>query len=246
MKDKVAIVTGGARGIGKAIVLKLASQGCHVAFNYAHSQEEAQKLKKEVKGFKVKCMAERVDVQDFTAVKSWVEQVKSDFGRLDILVNNAGITRDRSLMMMTKEEWDQVINTNLNGMFHFAKSCIVTFMKQKSGNIINISSVSGIIGLVGQANYSASKGGMNAFTKALAKEVGPFGVRVNAVCPGFIETEILSGFKEDKLEEIRNLIPLNRIGKVEDVAHCVAFLLSEEARYITGQLLTVDGGLAMR
>ncbi len=246
LKDKVAIVTGGSRGIGRAIVEALASRGCAVAFNYSKSHDVALELEKGVKAKGVRCKAECVDIKDFEDVKEWITQVKEDFGRVDILVNNAGIVIDKPLMMMSREDWDQVIDTNLSGMFNAAKACIVTFMKQKSGDIVNISSVSGVIGLPGQTNYSASKGGVNAFTKALAKEVARYGIRVNAVAPGFIETDILSHFTEDKKKEIAGLVPLQRIGTPQDVANCVVFLLSQGAQYMTGQIVQVDGGLAMR
>jgi 3-oxoacyl-[acyl-carrier protein] reductase len=165
---------------------------------------------------------------------------------LDILINNAGIIRDKALMMMTEEDWQTVIQTNLTGMFNASRACIVSFLKQKQGDIINISSVSGITGLARQTNYSASKGGMNAFTKALAKETAAYGVRVNAVAPGFIETDILSGLSEEQKNDIIRRIPLGRVGSPEDVAQGVKFLLSPEAAYMTGQILVVDGGLAIR
>ncbi len=246
LKNKVAIVTGGARGIGRAIVEALAQRGCDIAFNYSQSHELALELEKEIKAKGVRCKAECVDIKDFEDVKEWIAQVKEDFGRIDILVNNAGIVVDKPLMMMSRQDWDEVIDTNLSGMFNAAKACIVTFMKQKSGDIVNISSVSGVIGLPGQTNYSASKGGMNAFTKALAKEVARFNVRVNAIAPGFIETDILSKFTDEKKNELIASIPLQRIGSVTDVASCVAFLLSDGAKYMTGQVIHVDGGLAMR
>ena len=245
-KNKVAIVTGGSRGIGRAIVEALAGRGCDIAFNYSKSHEAALELEKAIKAKGVRCKAECVDIKDFEDVKEWIARVKEDFGRVDILVNNAGIVIDKPLMMMSREDWDQVLDTNLSGMFNAAKACIVTFMKQKSGDIVNISSVSGVIGLPGQTNYSASKGGMNAFTKALAKEVARYGVRVNAVAPGFIETDILSHFTDDKKKEIADSIPLQRIGTPQDVANCVVFLLSQGAQYMTGQIVQVDGGLAMR
>jgi 3-oxoacyl-[acyl-carrier protein] reductase len=246
LKDKVAIVTGGSRGIGRAIVLKLANLGSHVAFNYHQSQKPALSLEKEVKKMGRLCITKCVDVRDFKGIKSWIDETKKSLGRVDILVNNAGIVIDKSLMLMTEEDWREVIDTNLNGMFNAAKACIVTFMKQKSGHIINISSVSGITGLAGQTNYSATKGGMNAFTKALAKEVAGYGIRVNAVAPGFIDTEILSKFTDEEKQDIVDKIPLQRIGSAEDVANCVGFLLSEHAKYITGQVIQVDGGMAMR
>lgn len=246
LKNKVAIVTGGSRGIGRAIVEALAACGCDIAFNYSKSHDVALELEKAVKAKGVRCKAECVDIKDFEDVKEWIAQVKEDFGRIDILINNAGIVIDKPLMMMSREDWDQVIDTNLSGMFNAAKACIVTFMKQKSGDIVNISSVSGVIGLPGQTNYSASKGGVNAFTKALAKEVGRYGVRVNAVAPGFIETDILSHFTDDQKKEIAGRVPLQRIGTPQDVANCVVFLLSHGAHYMTGQIVQVDGGLAMR
>ncbi len=246
LKDKVTIVTGGSRGIGRGIVLKLAKLGCDIAFNYQQNKEAAVSLEGEVKALGRRCQASCVDVKDFEAVKTWVQDIKSNFEHIDILVNNAGIIRDKPLMMMTKQDWDDVIQTNLTGFFHLSRACIVTFMKQKSGAIINMSSVSGVIGLPGQTNYSAAKGGIIAFTKALAKEVAPFGVRVNAIAPGFIETEILVNFSEEQRQKIVEQIPLQRLGTVEDVANCVAFLLSPDAQYMTGQVVQVDGGLAIR
>ena len=246
LKNKVAVVTGGSRGIGRAIVLKLSSLGCRVAFNYQKNEAAALALESEVKKLGGEIKASCVDIKDFKQVKAWIDETREHFGGLDILVNNAGIIVDKALMMMSPEDWQQVIDTNLTGFFNASRASIVTFMKQKSGNIVNISSVSGVIGLPRQTNYSASKGGINAFTKALAKEVAAFNIRVNAIAPGFIETEILSGFNDEQKKQIAQNIPLGRLGSVEDVAHCVAFLLSEEAQYITGQILCVDGGLTMR
>lgn len=246
LKGKVAIVTGGSRGIGRAIVLKLADLGCDVAFNYAKSTEEAAALEAEVKKRGVKVKSSCVDIKDFNTVKDWIADVRETFGGLDILVNNAGIIIDKALMLMSEDDWTKVIDTNLNGMFNACRASIVTMMKQKSGNIINISSVSGVFGLPRQTNYSASKGGMNAFTKALAKEVAPYNIRVNAVAPGFIETEILAGFNEEQKKQIADTVPLARIGSVDDVANCVKFLVGEHSQYITGQIIQVDGGLAIR
>ena len=245
-KQKIAVVTGASRGIGRAICLKLAQAGYDIAFNYAKNQEAAESLEKEIKKLNVECFKKQVDIKSFEAVKIFINEVKEEYGRIDVLVNNAGIIIDKPLMMMMENDWREVVDTNLNGCFNATKACTFTFMKQKSGNIINISSVSGVIGLPGQTNYSATKGGINAFTKALAKEVAAFGVRVNAVAPGFIETEILSGFSAEKKKQITDLIPLNRIGSVDDVANCVMFLLSDAAQYMTGQVVVVDGGLAIR
>ena len=244
--DHVALVTGGSRGIGRAIVLMLAREGYRVAFSYLNNKESALSLEEEVRRLGGIAKAGAVDVKDFAAVKAWVNEARDSFGRLDVLVNNAGIIRDKALMLMLPEDWEEVLATNLTGVFHASRAVIVTFMKQKSGDIINISSVSGVIGLSRQTNYSASKGGINAFTKALAKEVAAYGIRVNAIAPGYIETDILSGFDSQKKEEIAKTIPVGRLGTVEDVAGCVQFLLSDSARYITGQILVVDGGLAIR
>ena len=246
LKNQTAIVTGASRGIGRAIALKLADLGANVAFNYQNSPDHASTLEKELTAKGVKAIASRVDIKNFDEVKTWIESVKAELGGLDILVNNAGIIRDKALMMMSTDDWHQVIDTNLTGVFNATRASIVTLMKQKKGRIINISSVSGVIGLPRQVNYSASKGGINAFTKALAKEVASFGIRVNAVAPGFIETEILSGFTLDQKLKIIEMIPLSRIGSVDDVCGVVEFLLSEQASYVTGQVIVVDGGLAIR
>ncbi len=243
---KVALVTGGSRGIGRAVVLALAQEGCQVAFSYVNNEAAALETQSAAAAFGVKVAAAKVDVSDFNQVKEWVTRIREDWGALDILVNNAGIIVDKALMMMSEEDWRRVIATNLDGCFNACRASIVTFLKQKSGHIINISSVSGLIGLPRQVNYSASKGAVNAFTKALAKEVAPFGVRVNAITPGFIETEILAGFNDEQKQKIIDSIPLGRMGKPEDVAHCVKFLLSDAAQYMVGQIVTVDGGLTMR
>ena len=246
LSGKVAVVTGASRGIGRALAIMLGEQGCHVAFNYQKSKDAAIDLENELKDKGVKAKASCVDIKDFEGVKKWIDQTKEEFGRLDILINNAGIIADKALMLMTKEDWQSVIDTNLTGVFNASRACIVTFLKQKSGDIINISSVSGLIGLPRQTNYSATKGGINAFTKALAKEVAAYGIRVNAVAPGYIETEILSAMSQEQREKILEAIPQGKIGTPEDVANCVKFLLGESAAYITGQIIQIDGGLAIR
>ncbi len=245
-KDKSAIVTGGTRGIGKAIVLMLAREGANVAFTYLKSSQDAQALAKEVESFGARCLALQVDVREYTLAKELIEKVKQEFGRLDILVNNAGITKDKALMMMTKDEWQDVIDTNLGGMFNCARNAIITFLKQKSGNIVNISSISGVIGMARQTNYASSKAGIIGFTKSLAREVAPFNIRVNAVAPGFIDTDMVSGLKEEYKFELKNRIPLARFGNCEDVANSVKFLLSDESVYITGQTIIIDGGLSLQ
>jgi len=246
LKGKVAIVTGASRGIGRALALMLADEGCDVAFSYHNSRDAASTLEQEIKDKGRRAKATQADIRDFEHVKKWVEDTRGHFGRLDILINNAGIIVDKALMLMDPDDWQHVIDTNLTGMFNATRHCIVTFLKQKSGRIINISSVSGSVGLPRQTNYSASKGGMNAFTKALAREVAAYGVNVNAVAPGFIETEMLAGLNDKQRQQILERIPLSRMGALEDVTAAVKFLLSEQADYITGQIIHVDGGLAMR
>lgn len=245
-KDKVAIVSGGSRGIGRDIVLHLARQGCHVAFNYVHNGTLAEQLVSEAVGLGVRCTGTCVDITDFDAVKNWCGQIKDEFGTFHYVVNNAGIIDDKPLMLMGQDQWLRVIDTNLNGLFNLTRHCIVTLMKQKYGSVVNVSSISGVIGLPGQTNYSASKGGMNAFTKALAQEVARYNVRVNAVAPGFIGTDIVKHFGAEKLAEIEAAIPVGRMGTPADVSGCVSYLLSDAANYVTGQVIVIDGGLSMR
>jgi 3-oxoacyl-[acyl-carrier protein] reductase len=242
-KGQVAIVTGGSRGIGRAIVLMLAQEGADVAFTYFKSAQEAGALVKEAQNLGGKCFSLQADVRDFEKAKELIEKVKGHFGKLDILVNNAGITKDKALMMMAKEDWASVIETNLGGTFNMARNAIVTFLKQKSGNIVNISSVLGIAGMGRQANYVASKAGIIGFTKALAKEVAAYGIRVNAVAPGLIDTDMTAVLRQDYKEGLVKNIPLGRFGRAEDVAGVVKFLLSDAANFITGQTIVVDGGL---
>ena len=242
-KDKTAIVTGGSRGIGREIVLMLAANGADVAFTYHSNDEAAAALCKEVEKLGRKVLAVKVDSRDFEKAKAMIETAKQAFGRLDILVNNAGIIRDKALMMMTKDEWLEVIDTNLNGIFNFTRNAIVGFLKQKSGSIVNITSVSGVAGMARQTNYAASKSGIIGFTKSLAKEVAAYNIRVNAVAPGFVETDMISGLKDEHRKAILAQIPLARLGSTADVAGVVKFLLSPSADFITGQTIVVDGGL---
>ncbi len=242
-KDKVAIVTGASRGIGRAIALELAKEGAKVAFTYQKNDEQAKSLLRELEEVGSVGLSFKGDVRNLDLAKESVEQVRSFFGSLDFLVNNAGITRDKALMNMDKEDWQDVIDTNLNGYFNMARSCIVTFLKQKSGGIVNISSVSGISGIARQTNYSASKAGIIGLTKALAKEVAPYNIRVNCVAPGFIDTDMTIGMKEELKESFKKTIPFGRFGSTEEVAKVVSFLLSEKSNYITGQVLKVDGGM---
>lgn len=245
-EGRSAIVTGGTRGIGKAIVLELARRGANVAFNYSKSAEEADKLRAEVESLGVKAHSALCDVANTEASAEFVKQVVADFGSLDFLVNNAGITRDQLIMRMKEDEWDAVINTNLKGAWNFCKAAARPLMKSgKGGSILNIASISGVVGMLGQSNYSASKAGMIGLTKALAKELASRNITVNALALGLIETEMASEMNAEYREKIIAQIPLGRLGNVQEVAEIACFLLSDAARYITGQVIQPDGGLAM-
>jgi 3-oxoacyl-[acyl-carrier protein] reductase len=245
LSGKVAIVTGGTRGIGRSIVQAISREGADCAFTYVKSPALAESLAEEVRGMGGRALPVELDVRDFEGAKALVERVKGELGGLDMLVNNAGITRDRSLMMMDREDWLAVIDTDLNGVFNMTRSSIITFLKQKSGNIVNISSLSGVHPPPGQVNYAAAKAGVIGFTKALAKEVAPYGVRVNAVAPGLITTDMTAGLEENYRKRLTDGIPAGRFGTPGEVARAVVFLLSEESRYITGQVLQIDGGLGI-
>jgi 3-oxoacyl-[acyl-carrier protein] reductase len=245
MSNKTAIVTGGTRGIGKAIVLELAKNGCNVAFNYSKSDDLANELVKEIEALGVKAMAKKADVSDFESAKDMIKEVKDEFGQIDYLVNNAGITRDKLLAMMKEDDWDDVININLKSVYNFSKAVIMTMIKQKNGKILNITSVSGIAGVAGQTNYSASKAGMIGFTKALAKEVGKAKINVNAIACGFIETDMTSELPDEYKKKMTDMTALKRFGTTDDVAKVAKFLLSDDANYVTGQVLSLDGGLAL-
>jgi 3-oxoacyl-[acyl-carrier protein] reductase len=246
LKGKVAMVTGASRGIGREIALRLAREGANISFNYLKAREAAESLEKEIKGLGRKVMSSQCDIRDLEAVKKWCEETRQRFGRLDILINNAGIIRDKALMLMEKSDWQEVVDTNLSGMFNASRAAIVTFLKQKSGDIVNISSVSGIIGTSRQTNYAATKAGMIGFTKSLAREVAAYNIRVNAVAPGYIHTELVDNLKEDYKEQLLKTIPLGKFGTGQDVAGAVMFLLSSRGSYLTGQVIVVDGGLAMK
>ena len=245
LKDKIAIISGASRGIGRAIALEFAREGAHIAFNYLKSKSEAHTLEEELKSLGVKAKASQVNISDFDAVSVWVKETKEFLGGLDIVVNNAGIIKDMALMFMEPADWQEVINTNLNGAYNLTRAAITGLMKQKSGNIINISSVSGIVGMPRQTNYAASKAGMIGFTRALAKEVGAYTIRVNAIAAGFIETDMTKGLKDSYRNEMLKQIPLGRFGTPEEVAKAASFLAGGEARYITGEVIVVDGGLTM-
>jgi 3-oxoacyl-[acyl-carrier protein] reductase len=245
LKGKTAVVTGGSRGIGKSIALELASKGANVVVNYTKNIESAEAVVREIKAMGVSGMAIKADVSNNAEVENLVNEVLNTFGSIDILVNNAGITRDNLIIRMTEKDFDDVINTNLKGAFICTKAVSKVMIKQKAGKIINISSVVGIIGNAGQSNYAAAKAGLIGFTKSMAKELAKRGINVNAVAPGFIETDMTSKLPEKVKEEFINNIPLTRIGKPQDIAKTVLFLASEYSDYITGQVINIDGGMVM-
>lgn len=243
--NKVAFITGATRGIGRQIAITLAKEGFDIAINYRKENEDLIETKKMVEDQKVKCFTVQGDVSSFEDSERMVKDIIEDFNHIDILVNNAGITKDMLLMRMKKEDFKSVIDVNLVGTFNITKNVIPYMMKNRSGRIINVSSVVGISGNAGQTNYSASKAGIIGFTKSLAKEVGSRNILVNAVAPGFIETQMTDVLKDKVKEEISKTIPLKRMGTVEDVANVVKFLASKDSSYITGQVINIDGGMLM-
>ena len=243
LEGKIALVTGASKGIGNAVAKKFAEQGANVAFTYLSSVEKGEALEKELTAMGIQAKGYRSDASDFAAAEQLINSVVEDFGRLDVLVNNAGITKDNLLMRMTEEMWDTVINVNLKSCFNTVKAATRTFMKQKSGSIINMTSVVGIKGNAGQGNYAASKSGIIGFTKSVALELGSRGIRCNAIAPGFIETEMTDVLDEKMVQSWRDAIPLKRGGTPDDVADCTVFLASDMSTYITGQVLQVDGGM---
>lgn len=243
--SRVAFITGATRGIGKQIAITLAKTGYDVAVNYRNDNEELKDTMKEIEKSKAKCLAVKGDVSNFEDCKSCIKQVINKYGKIDVLVNNAGITKDQLLICMNENDFKDVIDTNLVGTFNVTKNVIGYMMKAKNGKIINISSVIGILGNAGQTNYSASKAGIIGFTKSLAKEVASRNILVNAIAPGFIETSMIENLTEDVKNRIIDSIPLRRMGKMEDVANLVKFLVSDECSYITGQVIQIDGGLVM-
>ncbi len=245
LKDKVAIVTGASKGIGRAIAINFAKEGAKVVLNYRSDDNGAQEVLKEIENSGGVAFLHKGDVSDFSVAEDLIKFCIEKFSRIDILVNNAGITRDTLLLRMKEEDFDSVINVNLKGSFNCVKHASSFMIKQKYGKILNISSVIGLIGNVGQINYAASKAGIIGMTKSLAKELGSRGINVNAIAPGFIETDMTSVLEDKTKETIMSHIPLKRMGSVEDVSNLAVFLASDLASYITGQVITVDGGMVM-
>lgn len=244
LDNQIAVVTGAGRGIGRAIALKFAAEGADVVC-ISRTAANAEKVAEEVRALGRKAWPRALDISDTQAVGTGVEQILAETGRVDVLVNNAGVTRDTLLMRMSDEDWDTVLNTNLRGAFAMTRALARSFIKQRSGRIINVSSIIGLIGNAGQCNYAASKAALVGLTKSVAKEVGARGITVNAIAPGFIETDMTAILKEDLRAEVLKRIPLNCFGQPEDVAQAALFLAGPGGRYITGQVLVVDGGMAM-
>lgn len=243
LEGKVALVTGGTRGIGRAIVLKLASAGASIAFTGQRESDALRQTESDVLNLGVKCKAYISNASDYSLTQDLVSEVHKEFGKIDILVNNAGITKDTLLMRMSEEQWDDVINVNLKSTFNFTKAVVPIMARQRQGSIVNISSIVGLNGNPGQANYSASKAGIIGLTKSVAKEMGARNIRVNAVAPGFIATEMTDALPQEVKDEYAKRISLRRLGQGEDIANVVLFLASDLAGYVTGEVITVDGGM---
>lgn len=245
LDGKIALVTGASRGIGRAIALRLAEAGATVVVNYAGNVKAAQEVESMIVDAGGKAMLIQADIANTEAVDDMIKNINKEYGKIDILVNNAGITRDNLLMRMKESDWDDVINTNLKGIYNSTKAVSKFMMKQRSGRIVNMASVVGLTGNAGQANYAAAKAGVIGFSKSMAKELASRGITVNTVAPGFIETDMTAVLADQVKEELVSRIPLARLGNAKDVANAVMFLVSDEASYITGQTLNVDGGMVM-
>lgn len=245
LSGKTALITGAARGIGKAIAVKFAQEGANIAFTDLVIDENGQATEKEIEAYGVKCEGYASNAADFAQSEEVVKQVKEEFGAIDILINNAGITKDGLMLRMTEAQWDAVIGVNLKSAFNFIHACVPVMMRQRGGSIINMASVVGVHGNAGQANYAASKAGMIALAKSVAQEMGPKGIRANAIAPGFIDTAMTQQLSEDIRKEWTSKIPLRRGGTTEDIANTALFLASDLSSYVSGQVIQVDGGMNM-
>ena len=245
LKGKCAVITGASRGIGKCIATKFAKEGANVVINYRNNEEEALKVKQELEDLGSQVLVVKADVSELEQAENLIKEAKKEFGRVDILVNNAGITKDNLIIRMKEEDLDSVIKTNLKGAFNCLKAVTPIMLKQKYGKIVNMASVVGVVGNPGQVNYCASKAGLIGMTKSLAKEIGSRNITVNAIAPGFIDTDMTKILSDDQKKKILSQIPLNKFGNVEDIANVALFLGSENSNYITGQVIHVDGGMAM-
>lgn len=244
LSNKTTLITGASRGIGRAIALLFASEGSDVAFTYLHSEESALSLKTEIEALGVRCLAIKADAADYNAAQDVVKQVVQEWGKIDILINNAGVARDALIMRMREEQWDEVMNTNLKSAFNYIQAVSAVMARQRKGSIISMSSIVGLNGNAGQANYAASKAGIVALTKSVAKELGSRNVRVNAIAPGCIETDMTSALSDQNKEAILQMIPMGRVGQPEEVAKVALFLASDMSSYISGQVLQVNGAMA--
>jgi 3-oxoacyl-[acyl-carrier protein] reductase len=247
LENKTVLVTGGSRGIGKAIVQNAMQEGANVVFTYLNSTEEAESIGRELSSDfpEQQCVARQCDVSDTEAMEKMIKELIAEFKQIDALVNNAGITRDAVLARMSRDQWDAVMNTNLGSMFNATKPLVLQMVKQRSGSIVNISSAVGVYGAAGQTNYAAAKAGMIGFTKALSAELAPQNVRVNAVAPGYVYTDMMAILDQDSLDYVKSRISLRRLGTVDDISPLVCFLLSNKSTYITGQVIQVDGGITL-
>ena len=243
LQGKVAVITGATRGIGKGIALKFAEQGADIAFTFVSSAEKAKQVESQLKEFGVKAVGYQSNAGDFDQSQLLVDSIVSEFGRIDVLINNAGITKDGLLMRMSEQDWDDIMSVNLKSVFNMTKASLRTFLKQRSGSIINMSSIVGVQGNAGQSNYSASKAGIIGFSKSIAKEIGSRNIRCNVIAPGFIETEMTAALGEDVINKWSENIPLKKPGSTEDIANACLYLSSDMSSYVTGQLLSVCGGM---
>ena len=245
LSGKTALITGAARGIGKAIALKFAQEGANIAFTDLVLNDDSKKTEEEINAYNVKCKAYASDASNFSQTEEVVKDIKNEFGSIDILVNNAGITKDGLMLRMSEGQWDAVIGVNLKSAFNFIHACVPIMLRQRSGSIINMASVVGVHGNVGQANYSASKAGMIALAKSVAQEMGPKGIRANSIAPGFIDTAMTQQLSEEVRKEWTAKIPLRRGGTTEDIANTAPYLASDLSSYVSGQVIQVDGGMNM-